>query len=117
MPEKYLKAVLRGEAFALAAQGVVCVLSGAAVAVVPCAPQGVSGLLFYNGTVVPVMDSLGEDAATGPLQIIYQKGGRLVAYTADWADGFVSLTDETIAQCAPQSPLPGVMRLAAEENG
>lgn len=97
MSTKYLTAELRGKSFALPLNNVISVVTDAAVAAVPFAPPGVCGIIFYGGRALPLFDTFSEILQAGcraeKLCIIYVKDDRWAAYTADSANGVITLTD------------------------
>lgn len=115
MKTEYMKAVLRGQSFALLKKQVQAVLSDAKVSPVPFAPTGVCGVTFVDDRVVTVLDTFGQEAEPGRIFLLYQRGDGLVAYSADSVDGFLMLDDDQIAEYerrgAELGMNPGLLRL------
>ena len=117
MSRQYIKAILRGESFALPLEKVAAVVKAGEreAAEVPFAPHGVCGLIFYNGEAIILMDAFGECARPARLAIVYKSGERRAACTADSVEGFISITDEEAeemrAKGAANDKEPDMLRL------
>lgn len=122
MKREYMKARLRGRSFMLPLENVVSVVISAPVAPVPFAPAGVRGIMFYDGRAAALLDTFhetgkagecGEGARIPELQLVYQSDRRMVAYTADFVEGIVSVTDEEAEAIREQNGEgePGILRL------
>ena len=83
MEENYLRACLREIRYALPASAVLKILSAPVVIPVPDAPEGICGLVYDRGTVLPLRSFCPQVRRPSRLVILWGNGTQCEALAAD----------------------------------
>ncbi|MDD3164328.1 MAG: chemotaxis protein CheW [Oscillospiraceae bacterium] len=92
----YFKAGLDGLRFAIAASQLDKVETRPVCETLPDAPDGICGLVYDAGEILPIFTLSALCAAPTGIILLCRRGGTRIAFAADRVDGFVMLPDDAL---------------------